>query len=57
MHTHLHTHAEPQVGPQIVPRSNFDSVGWALLAVFQILTMENWNEIMVRAAAVCKWAI
>lgn len=32
-----------QVGPQAVPRSNFDSIGWALLTVFQILTLEDWN--------------
>jgi hypothetical protein len=38
-----------QVGAAEVPRSNFDNIGWALLAVFQCLTIENWNDIAVRA--------
>lgn len=29
-----------------VPRGNFDNFGWAMLSVFQILSGENWNEIL-----------
>lgn len=36
-----------QVGRAAVSRSNFDNIGWSLLTVFQVLTMENWNDIMV----------
>jgi len=28
------------------PRANFDNFGWAMLSVFQILSGENWNEIL-----------
>jgi len=28
------------------PRANFDSIGWAMTTIFQILTGENWNEVM-----------
>jgi hypothetical protein len=39
-----------QVGHATVSRANFDNIGWALLAVFQILTVENFNDLMVRSA-------
>ena len=29
-----------------IPRSNFDTFGWAMTTVFQILSGENWNSIM-----------
>ena len=29
-----------------IPRHNFDSFGWAMLSIFQVLTGENWNEVM-----------
>jgi hypothetical protein len=29
-----------------VPTSNFDSIGWALLTIFQLHTTENWNSVM-----------
>jgi len=35
-----------QVGPHATPRSNFDSFGWSVLAIFQIVTGEDWNTIM-----------
>lgn len=35
-----------QVGPALVPRHNFDDFFWAFLTVFQILTGENWNEVL-----------
>ena len=28
------------------PRSNFDTFGWSLVTVFQIIGGENWNEVM-----------
>jgi len=37
-----------QVGSATVARSNFDNIGWGLLTVFQTLTLENWNDVMVR---------
>eukprot|EP00163_Fabomonas_tropica_P029147 TRINITY_DN6158_c0_g1_i1.p1 TRINITY_DN6158_c0_g1~~TRINITY_DN6158_c0_g1_i1.p1 ORF type:complete len:1884 (+),score=375.64 TRINITY_DN6158_c0_g1_i1:93-5654(+) len=30
----------------VVPRSNFDTFFWSLVVVFQIMTGENWNEVM-----------
>jgi hypothetical protein len=30
----------------IYPRANFDSFGWAVITVFQILTGEDWNSVM-----------
>lgn len=38
-----------QVGHSTISRSNFDNFGWSLVTVFQILTLENWNDIMVRS--------
>ena len=35
-----------QVGSAYVPRHNFDTFFWAFLTAFQILTGENWNEVM-----------
>jgi hypothetical protein len=29
-----------------LPRSNFNSLYWALITVFQVLTGENWNDVM-----------
>ena len=29
-----------------LPRENFDTLGWALLTVFQVITAEDWNTIM-----------
>lgn len=28
-----------------VPRSHFDNLLWSVVTVFQVLTMENWNEV------------
>ncbi|KAG6970072.1 hypothetical protein JG688_00005042 [Phytophthora aleatoria] len=33
----------------IVPRNNFDTLLWAAVTVFQIITGENWNNIMYYA--------
>ena len=30
-----------------VPSANFDTVGWAHVTVFQVLTGENWNDLLV----------
>ena len=29
-----------------VPRSNFNSLFWSIITVFQVLTGENWNDVM-----------
>ncbi|GIL93482.1 hypothetical protein Vretifemale_20877, partial [Volvox reticuliferus] len=34
------------VGKSQVPRANFDNLLWAMFTVFQLLTGENWNNIM-----------
>ncbi|KAG2498044.1 hypothetical protein HYH03_003805 [Edaphochlamys debaryana] len=35
-----------QVGKSQVPRANFDNLFWGLFTVFQLLTGENWNDVM-----------
>ena len=30
----------------VLPRNNFDTLHWAFISVFQILSGEAWNEIM-----------
>lgn len=35
-----------QVGKPSASTSNFDNIGWALLTIFQILTTENWNNVL-----------
>lgn len=37
------------VGKADVPRSTFDSIFWAMLTIFQLLTGENWNNVMYDA--------
>jgi hypothetical protein len=37
------------------PRSHFDSIGWAFLTVFQVLTQENWNNVMDDAIRSVGW--
>ena len=34
------------VGCVRVPRSNYDTLGWALLTTFQIITSDNWSAVM-----------
>ncbi|GIL50395.1 hypothetical protein Vafri_6622, partial [Volvox africanus] len=34
------------VGKSQVPRANFDNVLWGMFTVFQLLTGENWNNVM-----------
>jgi hypothetical protein len=31
---------------ETLPRHNFDSIHWAIITTFQMLTAENWNKIM-----------
>ncbi|KAK3250718.1 Caveolin-2 [Cymbomonas tetramitiformis] len=38
-----------RVGPSDVPRHNFDNIFWSFITIFQILTGENWNEVMYDA--------
>ena len=32
--------------PDDPPRANFDSFGWSLVTVFQVLSGENWNDVL-----------
>ena len=32
--------------PDDPPRANFDELGWSLVTVFQVLSGENWNEVL-----------
>jgi hypothetical protein len=34
-----------------VPDSRFDNIGWALLTAFQLVTTENWNNVMYSGMA------
>jgi len=44
-------------GKQVVSRSNFDNFLWAMVSVFQILTQENWNQVMYDGMrSTRKWA-
>ncbi|XP_031167426.2 voltage-dependent T-type calcium channel subunit alpha-1H-like [Sander lucioperca] len=48
---------ETQHGEVIVERKNFDTLLWAMVTVFQILTQEDWNRVMYNAmATTSKWA-
>eukprot|EP00762_Andalucia_godoyi_P008681 ANDGO_00428.mRNA.1 Muscle calcium channel subunit alpha-1 len=38
-----------------VPRSNFDTIYWSMITVFQILTGENWNEVMYNCITGTSW--
>ena len=31
------------------PRAHFDNIWWAMVTVFQVLTGENWNEVIFNA--------
>ncbi|KAA8577624.1 hypothetical protein FQN60_018733, partial [Etheostoma spectabile] len=48
---------ETHHGDVIVERKNFDTLLWAMVTVFQILTQEDWNVVMYNAmATTSKWA-
>ena len=34
-----------------VPRANFDDIGWSIITVFQVLTGENWNDLLWQGIA------
>ena len=34
------------VGRPYRPRHNFDNIYWSIITIFQVLTGENWNEVM-----------
>lgn len=36
----------------VVPRANFDSFDTALLTTFQILTLDNWSDVMLETARI-----
>jgi len=39
-----------------VPRANYDSFAWSIVTVFQIMTGENWHEIMYHGVKSNGWA-
>lgn len=36
-------------------RANFDNLYWSFITIFQIITGENWNEVMYSAIASTNW--
>ena len=36
-------------------RANFDSFGWSIITVFQIIGAENWNEVLYDGIAGAGW--
>mmetsp|Transcript_14911 Transcript_14911/g.2500 ORF Transcript_14911/g.2500 Transcript_14911/m.2500 type:complete len:171 (+) Transcript_14911:207-719(+) len=36
-------------------RANFDTLFWSLITIFQIITGENWNEVMFSGVANTNW--
>lgn len=44
---------DPDTGE--VPRAHFDTLLWALVTVFQIITGENWNEVMYDGVLYAGW--
>jgi Ca2+-binding EF-hand superfamily protein/ABC-type taurine transport system substrate-binding protein len=38
-----------------VPRANFDDIGWSIITVFQVLTGENWNDLLWAGIASCHY--
>jgi voltage-dependent calcium channel L type alpha-1D len=39
-----------------IPRSNFDTILWSMVTIFQILTGENWNEVFLNGWRSTGWA-
>ncbi|DAZ95903.1 TPA: hypothetical protein N0F65_012614 [Lagenidium giganteum] len=38
-----------------IPRANFDTILWSMVTIFQILTGENWNSVMMDAWRATGW--
>mmetsp|Transcript_12403 Transcript_12403/g.1855 ORF Transcript_12403/g.1855 Transcript_12403/m.1855 type:complete len:152 (+) Transcript_12403:1388-1843(+) len=38
-----------------LPRANFENIYWSFITIFQILTGENWNEVMYSAVYSTSW--
>lgn len=36
-------------------RANFDTLFWSLITIFQIITGENWNEVMFSGVSNTSW--
>lgn len=39
-----------------IPRSNFDTILWSMVTIFQVLTGENWNEVFLNGWRSTGWA-
>merc|ERR1719162_2851183 len=37
---------ESKFGDDGIPRANFSNFAWSFVTVFQVLTGENWNEVL-----------
>jgi hypothetical protein len=38
-----------------IPRANFDTFGWGVVTIFQVMTGENWNTIMYAGMRSSEW--
>jgi len=45
-----------RLGKSYYPRHNFDNIFWSIITIFQILTGENWNEVMYDGIRSTTWA-
>jgi len=45
-----------KLGYSYYPRHNFDDIYWSVITIFQILTGENWNEVMYDGIRATTWA-
>jgi hypothetical protein len=54
--TRLNEHMDEEslvwLGRADYARSNFDDIYWSIITIFQILTGENWNDVMYNGRAV-----
>ena len=51
------TETDPMTGLGVPVRANFDTFYWAVVSVFQIMTLDQWNENMYMAMAAADNAI
>ena len=42
-------------GFESTPRANFNSFGWSMVTVFQVMTGENWNDVLYDCMRIDPW--
>ena len=42
-------------GFESIPRANFNSFGWSMVTVFQVMTGENWNDVLYDCMRIDPW--